>query len=618
MHNTSMAERPEPAPGLMRLDVREYMDSTPGFWSAVSYANARLSGFVDDTEMSEMDEGREAHIVEKFNEKYFGLNWLERAVRFTIAYEDGPEGKQQLGVDTRDAKFIACTAETYEDDVLVDRDSAVFIRGMGRKALALRLKTDTEIFTIPIEKSILDLTVDISPPLANEKNTIGKLRNCSERFRNLLHSELFLRGELDDQKLQIEDCVSYFEEAVGITSFRNGKFELVIDATNNGKSALHLTGNHMWLVLPGAMEREEPFRSSDDYGYDELHVAIQQTDSETIHVVPVSQILDIIDHELPEGRALDSDILGKFFENPTIHQTLLAIENHINSFDDKDECVEAILEALQELHALVPDDFFDLRFDVKGYVFRDDDKEGMTVSERIEEHVDATLEDFGIQCVNGQFRIVLPFEAGDLEKEDSPSDVFYVVPDRLYISVLTGHENIEDRYVRDSEEGIDLVQAFEDCCNETEQLIRSNHFRKASRQEQCAMLENSMQSVNELIDRVSPQNDNEIVECFTSTYRVISREEGDLSCAEIARLPQAIMPKYSYERSLVVRGNRMLVVVPETVDHTIREFHNPFSFPLSKGRPMLLMEDSEGSATYYIPLDAISSLIPGVRNEHGE
>ncbi len=611
-----MAERPEPAPGLIRLDVRDYMDSTPGFWSAVSLANTQLSAFVKNKHMSSKDKAREQEILDNFNEKYFGLTWLERNARFTVAYEDELKGvKPQLGVDTRDAKFITCTVETYKDNMLVDRDAAVFVKAMGYKALAFRFETKTEVFTIPVEKSILDFTIDIAPPISSERTTVDKLRNCNEKLTHLLHTEIFLSSELEDQKLQIEDCLSYFEDTAGITGFRDGVFELIIDPDEPGAWPVHLAGNHMWLTIPGVMERETPFQSSDDYEYDELHVAVSQTDSDTTHIIPVSRLFDIIDLEAPTEGTLHQDILGRFFENPRIQRVITDIEDHINSINDKDECVEAILEAVHDLHSLVSDDFYDLRFEVKGYVFRNDDEERPTISEKTEEHTGATLEDFEIQYINGRFRVVLPLEIEGADPGDPASDFFYVVPDRAYISVLAGHENTAESIANDSELGIDLVEEFRDCCSETERLVRSHHFRKAPYREQCVMLKNAVEPVNKLIDTLSVLGDEEIINCFTRAYWLVGENEDDWSCREIAGLPQATAPGDNPEQSLVIRGDQMLVIVPEIADSTIKKFHGPFSFPLSNGNPMLIMEDSESGATYYIPLEAISSLIPGVRNE---
>jgi hypothetical protein len=83
-------------------------------------------------------------------------------------------------------------------------------------------------------------------------------------------------------------------------------------------------------------------------------------------------------------------------------------------------------------------------------------------------------------------------------------------------------------------------------------------------------------------------------------------------------LPKNVRDKDIKNIPLILRGDKMLVVVPETADLTIPKFSSLVSFPLSKGRPMLILEDSESFTRYYIPLESISGMVTSSRDRRSE
>ncbi len=607
-----MSERRSDDPPLVHVNL--LADTNQEFWTAVDDVNTELNARIKGKKMRQGERNR---LLFDFDYTHFGLNWQDREVTVTTVHaaSDEASSEERLGVETLTGRFGGLTTYKEVRDEIIDLDAGMIARGITRKVLAFTLDSGEQTYEIPFSKqTLLRLDADVERPL-EEDGLVDKLKNGSRILRRALHSQSFLAHDLAWQTATIDFAIMEAEERTPIRRFENAPFLLAI-ADQDGYE-YRIQGDHLRLVFPGLNERDEPYRQAEDYLFDELGLEVSSDDEGWTQIIPVSRLLDIVDLSVSY---IPPDILSSVFDKDGLHSTIVEAEARLNALDDTDERNEAIGEIITDLTSLVPNGFFDLTFHAKGKLYQDvesNDREVIFQPATADECSEASACDFDIRHIDGRWRVVLPLEfvTGEFTEVDGErvaiTELIYAIPSREYLEVLEAHPvaDLPDD-IPDHEATIDIVEEFENCEQLFETIVSSPNFRQASRETQIQMVKALLESTQQVLaarlkdDRGQPYRFN----CATGSYREVPLFESK-TCTELAQLPSVDLAE---EQNLhVLEGDRARIELPELWDDTITtHLDGPKSFPLSGGKPMLIIDNHQTGTSYYVPISSIGALMP--------
>lgn len=138
-------------------------------------------------------------------------------------------------------------------------------------------------------------------------------------------------------------------------------------------------------------------------------------------------------------------------------------------------------------------------------------------------------------------------------------------------------------------------------------LIQSTLFRHAPLARQRRMAKEAMADVREMVNRLFIGI--AAVNCTTMAYRAVDSllfNSGSYSCEEIAELPVVTAGN---NEPLQIAGERVAILLSE-LDELKHPASGTADFPLSGGKPMLIITNEHRQLAYLMPLSAIHSLLP--------
>lgn len=437
-----------------RFDVRALMGD-PQFRKDVSRINFKLAAFSKENEITpEASEAEQREIV-GFNEQYFPLSTLERPLTLVTSYFDAQH--DELGIDRLTGRFLGAVPIVDEPPYdLIDRTEARAVPGIARRALGFLFREDDveesdNIAVVRIdESSILAMTIETPPHITEAMSTREILALLGENFTHIVTSQTFLEADLESQQSQILALMDEVTERYPLFRSRNKQHVFIVEVQNadSQDEVQEIIAKEAVLMFSEFHLRETPYRTLDDFeDGDELCAALVQ-DDETIHFVPLSQIIDITPHittSIPDSLATDAseftlsedevNFLSRFNEQ-NFRDFVSEVEKDMNAdyaptddFDE-DEFVEAKGRYISQLDAMAAADVERYFFRFSGLVYREDiGHEDILQNPEWESHDEAVSDGFDLKLIDGRWRVVWTQEVPtDYSEATDEGDVEFMEP----------------------------------------------------------------------------------------------------------------------------------------------------------------------------------------------
>ena len=606
-----------PARDLRPTDVLDIINQ-PRFIEAESYVNGLLGAYSDEDTIPDEAAKREQEAIETLNDTFFGLDWLERRARI-ILIEEEEDSPKPTGVSTIDGKFIGIIPDTHTLDVLVDRESAVYVQQLGYRALAFLLEEDGEQFTLRMSRqNLLEFTVEAPPPMSEAKTDLHALQQGCRTFSHALQTDFFLSLPLKEQQEYIGSLLGDINSSSNLMETDVIRYHVTVVFEGEEEPAV-FTATCMSIVFPDYENRMSPYEKPDDFalGPDPWLEIVEADDA--VAVVPITAVrgiqpLDRLGETQatgPETRLELTDILRTVFASTEVMELISRTEATLRYSDDEDEQYAAAEEFFEEMDAAFPDIFWDFTYQLSGAIYRE--QENGTLASTIELHPAAALTTFTAKKIDNRWRCVMAFEVptGNYIKANDTMvpavETVFIIPTTQSMFEIAAYPEPETDDETESEPLLDDFTVWlRKTAVATKELVQSRQFRTAPREEQIKLLKYELAGVEGMLEDMTDAAKNELLVCTASHYYMAEAGNVDYTCADIAKLPLLDNTK----DHLVLTGDVVSVAIPELEEDTNHAYKAMRDFPLSKAEPMVILENTEYQVTYFIPAQNMLLLSP--------
>lgn len=558
------------------------------FTEALSYVNSRLAAFSDPSEMTPEQAQEEENLINDFSKTFFGPYWLDRETRATCIAAADPESNE-LNIHAAEGSFKGLTVESYTTNQLVDSESVTYVGDISARMLAIYLESDDEVYTVPLDTScLLSLEVDI-PPLPSGGDTLLSNLLVYEHVAKYLASRLPYQDWTEEkQSQQVRDILNEINTNQHMVSANLGPAIVTIGG-NDGVSDVTCASLSVELPPSGNIE------------HDGLYLELFHPETSGTTSVPLARVL-AFKEPIPENDNLQqTDLLHTFFADFNIINIINDSENWVNSLQDEDERNEAIAEAISDLNGLLSETFAASTFFATGiFYYAQPDSDDLIA--RHQSIMDGSAESFDIQFIDNKWRAVIPIEY----EVNGYSQLAYVVPGKPHTEQLTAYYDTALDF-SENEDDSDVIQSCLDAADATKHTVNSRAFKKASAHKQVQLLSGAVQPLKSELERLAL---NQFTTCLASNYFVVDSRWTAFSCADIAELCYVNTLSLAEEDRVRISGTFIDTLIPELYEFEGKKIKGVKDFPLSKGEPMIIIENATAQKTYFIPARAIKLFQP--------
>ncbi len=534
------------------VDMLHEWNNDPSFWTDVTYTNLRLN-----TESDKADE-----IVADFLRKHFNTDRLEAPVRAVMVAENDDT---ELTLDTAVGKLLPFHYEEYSETP----DSLG--RSMSRRALTLCIMDDNAIYKMPLSANYL-VAVDMFNPQQETASTpFGHLKQLTSNLKSLVTKESFLASSSEAQQLLIDGAIYDINSYIDIV-FNDG--DSTVTLTNNNDKPIKIDIKYLQAIWDG-----------------ELYFVLTSTKQDLTYTYKEECVIDI---------AIDDveDVL-EIFDNPRMQAAIRGIEDFVNDADNEDELTERILISEEELANLTPEDFFySSTFSGTGFVFKAEGESGSVSSGKFTDFEQLDAGSLTLQCLDSKWRVMMELVSDD-------GAISYIIPNSNNLVRF-------DRRALTIDECLtaDLIANLQDTGDETQHIIKSGTFRRADLNKQRYMLEKALTDAREQVDHIfNALHDSHQASCLATSGWAIDSTLFDSDSYTPEEIAELELMAITDQDPLEITCDSIQLVIPELA-YRDKKAKSLRDFPLSHGRPMLLIENVSLNLTYLIPVDSVLGLMP--------
>lgn len=584
------------SPSVDPIDVLSFFNS-PRFTEAVSYVNSQLAAFSDPSDMTFEQQEQEAQMLADFNNTFFGMYWQDRPTRATCSLQDeSTNSTSELCAQSISGTFSGAVPELYLDNELVDRQTATYVSNVARRRLAIRIDDTEQYYTVPLNKQhLLELQVDV-PPLPPVDDTLtSQLHTYNQVIQYFMSTPSYQRLSKKARYDKLQDALQKLN------------YHPQLIQANQTPTITTIIGSHGVSNIPGAGISITPPSTKNSLSTSGLQLQIFNPELGGTTTIPVSLVADIAPVTPANSPELASahitDILN-LFRSTDLNDAVNAAEYHINNAYDDDERNQAIIEAVSDIDAMLPESLISSEFYAQGTIFyaQVDDEELIPKTGNI---IDGNIEGVDIQLIDGKWRVVLPIE---YEQQGLPQ-LAYVVPFRSHTTTLEAYYTLPSDAEQLSDEEA-MVQDLNSYAQHTSSIIMGKRFKKASRQRQVQLLQQAMEPLQSTIERIRCDSPSEAVVCLAASYYAVDSRLTSITWSDIAELAYVNTPDLPEHQRTPLEGRLVTADIPELSDIADSKFNGLADFPLSQGEPMVVVEDAARQIVYFIPAQSVKLLTP--------
>lgn len=548
-------------------------------------------------------------------------------VAYTFSKEVGAEVPKDLGLCGIVGTMLGTTT--------------INIRGSGsisnRLAIEAADPTDSKLhYFIPLKRSsiatmVLEADVDVQFPMF--ENSGAFLQREAERFTTIVNSPAFFASGQKKQHRILDKLLASMNEATEPyncsgydVSVRCTQYRAINYAESSTSEStplpldiedIELIGTKLRVVLPEYTGDDCSFSQPEDFiisgGTPEIELHDPLNDC--AYLIPLRAITDITCREsvtvtyteresTPEDDATtEMNLMTEVFLTGEFQDAVEYAETQALCVDAEDEELRFAELCDEEVSEQIPADLLDKPCRIKGKFFRFTDETDTTYEALDIDTKDVTLYGAQIVKLDGVPRVIIPLGIID-ETSNKEMIVFFRPKSPGGISIFSYDD--DDFTPAGESPSYDLMDALDVARKTCRAIIQSSDFRSSPRDQQVDLLEPAITQLHELLQCLRPAREGDAIVCTAKQFYTVPREFAAIDIMEDLRLfettwsgndPQPAMPS----------GGRIYVDIPELRSERYTTLKGLRSFPISRGEPMVMIENTEKNVVYLIRSSAIIS-----------
>lgn len=540
-----------------------------------------LAAYSDEDTLTEPEIKAKNDAISNFNAQFFGVYFLDRPTTITFIREG--EAPPSLEMHTIQARFAGIVPASNTTQQLIDRDVALYVDNCEQDTPAICVSNGNYYYTIPLDSSVLTFDIQ-APPLRHDSSTpLGALKNIENTLQYFVSTPTFQAMDRAAQDAQLHALIGECLENPDITAVSQTP---LIALTDQG--TFQATSFKIMLVEG----EESPF-----------YIRFNLLDSENPVILHPSAIADLVLSIDREDIDEAANLMETIFSRGPIRKKINDIENAINDACDDVERQNLIERVDDDMCASMPEleTYLSRSYEIHADIYSCEN-ERQAVFDDYKSIDDAIAMCFDAICLDGTWRVAITFKVCD--DETMKTHVIYIIPDDEHAIILRPTDDIQEY-----DNSFDMIQYFEEVTDECARLTQSNRFYRSRYETQKHQLQELSKDVEDKLSDKLQVCEGTPVYCVAEKYYPVLSSSVSISCADIATYaPVTLMELPENDRDSI-RGHFRGVTIPEaTINTQATKFRSVQDFPLSNGKPMVVIENEEIGVVYFVPLCSIKLL----------
>ena len=302
----------------------------------------------------------------------------------------------------------------------------------------------------------------------------------------------------------------------------------------------------------------------------------------------------------PERQKTDGTVdLCRELASPNNQAWLEAVYDAAERANDSGEVAEIVREMLPELESRIGRTLPGAMFIFEGVVVVDNGTGDTSALPFQNETVVATGCD--LHFIDGRWQLGV-----DVEVIDSNSDTVegFVLPSRTYCTRL--------ELVEQPEPDKDLIRTLTHIARRCHQTTHSPGFKRASLDKQHRLLDASIDHLDEIVREFAPTEENETISCLAKGY--LCQPSEFVGIVDPVSLPYVTQKSSGTDDFFHMEGDVIGCGYPEIDLERQQPYKTPEDFPISKGEPMILIENTTTGMAYFVRARDVRRLSPTYSN----
>lgn len=587
--------------------------NNPDFVRDLSNLNMFLNAYMSGEGTSTSEQDLEDEKIEEFTARWFGLGGLNRPISLRgITYSEPDEdsdSKVSLHLNyVTNAKFIGIKPEHYQDDCVMSREEACVIGAVAYRLASLYLDTPEYYMSIPLSReNILEATLQVPTPPIARGASVQRLNYYAEIYYNILTSEAVRQMPIKLQMQQAQEFADIMNDEQ--RQNRTSNVHIITSKSINGRQIVtHAATDYELVPLTAGSERTIR-RNKGLLGLKITHVGGGEV------TIPYHTVLDIQPYN--EYANSSEDRFGDMrhvFADSTLQQQITDAENWINNLVDDNDITASIGECIEDTNNAYPQ-YDEYTYDYAGTVYYEDPETHELTPLKIDV-VNANSYGFDMQNINGNWRATFTLELQDYELPNIQLPGTHTSATCHILPYSGDARQFWQNSIEDIEDD-DLLKTCAQVADETVKLIQSKKFRRSNARQKTAMVDEKLLPLISMVNRVA--SDSELNSTVVADeYYVIDSRITEFTCADISRFCFTDTKLRGEPEGRSIDGKIVAVFVPELHDKNTSTPQTINNFPLSGGKPMIVLEDEANNLVYFIPalnIKYLAQFAPGEQPE---
>lgn len=482
-------------------------------------------------------------------------------------------------------------------------------------------------YFIPLTKEdvggcMLESSVDVPYPMLN--NTAAFLQREGARFQTIVTSRAFFERTAKKQRNGLDQMLSELNKAV--TPYNVDGYEIavkcqsywqihheangdnqVVEAPFTGNTT-RVTGSRIRIILPEYTDSSSTFCDDEFWVSGGMpHAELVDPDNDRTFWIPIDGIKTIhtAENEVQDTSISPSetnaelttteiDLIAEIFQSPGFIDAVEYAETQALSVDET-ERAERSRELVGDVNEHIPEDLMQKPCRLKGTVhyYTESDTESYKDMYICTDNV--TLYGAGIVDIEGRPRVVI--EIGLPSKDSSDETIAFFMPNSPLVKEFVSYD--DDSFMSYNEApATDLIGCIDESAKKCRDIIQSPDFRSSPKSQQIWMLEPFLDKLNTQLRVLQPARKEERIRCNTARYFAIPKELWyNLPLSEMRITDHSELPNSAHRYP---QGTRIYADIPELRDEQLECLRGLKSFTISKGEPMIILDDRDAKIVYFI------------------
>ena len=491
-------------------------------------------------------------------------------------------------------------------------------------------------YFVPLERSaiaamVLEANIDVQFPMF--ENSGAFLQREAERFTTIVNTPAFFASSQKKQHRVVDKMLSSMNEVT--EPYNRSDYDVSVYCTqyraiNYAESStsessplpadiedIELIGTKLRIVLPEYTGEDCSFSQPEDFYISGGTPQIELLDplNDCAYLIPLRAItgiaccesVTVVHNEgkpAPEDDAItEMNLMTEVFLTAEFQSALEYAETQALCVDAEDEELRFAELCDEEVSEQIPADLLYKPCRVKGTVFRFTNEAETTYKALAIDAKDVTLYGAQIVKLDGVPRVIIRLGITD-ETSGKEMIVFFRPKSSEGLAIFSYDD---DNFTRAGElPSYDLMDALDVARKTCHAIIQSSDFRSSSRDQQIDLLEPAITQLNELLQCLRPAREGDTIVCTAKQFYAVPLEFAAIDTMEDLQLFEVAWSSKNQPPTMP-SGERIYVDIPELHSERYATLNGLRSFPISRGEPLIMIENKKKNIIYLIRSSAIVS-----------